>query len=330
MYCSVIPVNKPCHATRTELKRQNIVSPLNAASSASLFLNASHDRELITSHVMKCVCLDECGGYSLHREKQFTCQGLAFSQRTGQSPWWSLEEGQEEERELSTQSVVGLEQEACGVVQSVMGTGSQDGQAASPGQLTCALSHTSCARGPGKAQEETSGILRLGSQAPRLQKQRQWALEGVHGQRGLGCESLVEGLLLHLVDILLLATHGQGLGGGGMAFTSLRDYVQSSLLLPALTLRPLLVERSPFQTEGAHPVVYQFSARNFRGLGFLKKVSFQPFYLAFLFCAFYGLATPSIVSGKQLHHAGSSLEKKILRLHHDQLNQNLSFHKILW
>lgn len=100
------------------------------------------------------------------------------------------------------------------MVQSVMGTGSQDGQAASPGQLTCALSHTSCARGPGKAQEETSGILRLGSQAPRLQKQRQWALEGVHGQRGLGCESLVEGLLLHLVDILLLATHGQGLGGG--------------------------------------------------------------------------------------------------------------------
>ena len=50
-----------------------------------------------------------------------------------------------------------------------------------------------------------SGILRLGSQAPGLQKQRQWALEGVHGQRGLGCESLVEGLLLHLVDILLLA-----------------------------------------------------------------------------------------------------------------------------
>ena len=95
MYCSVIPVNKPCHATRTELKRQNIVSPLNAASSASLFLNASHDRELITSHVMKCVCLDECGGYSLHREKQFTCRGLAFSQRTGQSPWWSLEEGPE-------------------------------------------------------------------------------------------------------------------------------------------------------------------------------------------------------------------------------------------
>lgn len=95
MYCSVIPVNKPYHATRTELKRQNIVSPLNPASSAILFLNASRDRELITSHVMKCVCLDECGGYSLHREKQFACRGLAFSQRTGQSPWWSLDEGPE-------------------------------------------------------------------------------------------------------------------------------------------------------------------------------------------------------------------------------------------
>ena len=104
------------------------------------------------------------------------------------------------------------------MVQSVMGTGSQDGQAASPGQLTCAPSHTSCARGPAKAQEEMSGILRLGSQAPGLQKQRQWALEGVHGQRGLGCESLVEGLLLHLVDILLLATHVQGPGGSGIHF----------------------------------------------------------------------------------------------------------------
>lgn len=67
--CSVIPVSKPCHATRTELKRQNIASPLNPLSSASLFLNASRDRELITSHVMKGVCLNECGGYSLHREK---------------------------------------------------------------------------------------------------------------------------------------------------------------------------------------------------------------------------------------------------------------------
>lgn len=91
MYCSVIPVSKPCHATRTELKRQNIASPLNPLSSASLFLNASHDRELITSHVMKYVCLNECGGYSLHREKQSACRGLAFSQRTGQSPWWSFE-----------------------------------------------------------------------------------------------------------------------------------------------------------------------------------------------------------------------------------------------
>lgn len=132
------------------------------------------------------------------------------------------------------------------MVQSVMGTGSQDGQAASPRQLTCALSHTSCATGPGKAQEEMSGTLTLGSQAPGLQKQRQWALEGVHGQWGLGYESLVKGLLLHLVDILLLATHWQGLGVGWcLAFTSLKDYVQSSLL-PAFTLGPLLVERSPF------------------------------------------------------------------------------------
>lgn len=152
---------------------------------------------------------------------------------------------------------MGLEQKVCGVVQSVMGTGSQDGQAASPRQLTCALSHTSCATGPGKAQEEMSGTLTLGSQAPGLQKQRQWALAGVHGQQGLGYESLVEGLLLHLVDILLLATRWQGLGGS-LAFTSLRDYVQSSLL-PAFTVGPLLVERSPFRTEGTHPVVYQFS-----------------------------------------------------------------------
>lgn len=63
---------------------------------------------------------------------------------------------------------MGLEQEVCGVVQGVMGTGSQDGQAASPGRLTCALSHTSCALGPGKAQEEMSGMLRLGSKAPGL------------------------------------------------------------------------------------------------------------------------------------------------------------------
>ena len=42
-------------------------------------------------HMMKYVCLDECGGYSLHREKQSACRGLAFSQRTGQSPWWLFE-----------------------------------------------------------------------------------------------------------------------------------------------------------------------------------------------------------------------------------------------
>lgn len=43
-------------------------------------------------------------------------------------------------------------------------------------------------------------------------------LERIHGQRGLGCESLVEGLLLHLVDIFLLATHGQGLGVSAIHF----------------------------------------------------------------------------------------------------------------
>lgn len=72
---------------------RTLPSSLNPLSSASLFLNAFHDRELITSHVMKYVCLDECGGYSLHMEKGFACQGLAFSQRAGKYPWWSLEEG---------------------------------------------------------------------------------------------------------------------------------------------------------------------------------------------------------------------------------------------
>lgn len=74
---------------------RTLPSPPNPLTSASLFLNAFHDRELITSHVMKYVCLDECGGYSLHMEKGFACRGLAFSQRAGQSPWWSLDEGPE-------------------------------------------------------------------------------------------------------------------------------------------------------------------------------------------------------------------------------------------
>ena len=60
VYCSVIPINKLCHATSTQIKKQNITSTCDPTSSASLFLNASSDRELITSHVMKCVCLDEC------------------------------------------------------------------------------------------------------------------------------------------------------------------------------------------------------------------------------------------------------------------------------
>lgn len=65
-----------------------------------------------------------------------------------------------------------------------------------------------------------------------------------------------------------------GRGWGCLLFTSLRDYVQSSLLLPVLTLGPLPVESSPFQTEGTHPVVYQFSggkAEWFDSLPILKQ-----------------------------------------------------------
>lgn len=106
------------------------------------------------------------------------------------------------------------------MVQGVMDTGSQDGQAASPGCLTCALSHTSCALGPGKAggNEWNAEIRKQGPWAGEAEAVAVGTLERVHGQRGLGCESLVEGLLLHLVDILLLATYGQGLGVSAIHF----------------------------------------------------------------------------------------------------------------
>lgn len=53
---------------------------------------------------------------------------------------------------------VSLDWEDGGVAQGVTGPGSQDGQAASPGDLPLSqgAEHTSCARGPGKMQGEGS------------------------------------------------------------------------------------------------------------------------------------------------------------------------------